>query len=345
MGLSFFTDESDSDSDDSEASDDTIEPAAHFVDVASRPSAIRCDVPPADILQLDIDWPSDSNNSKRTTSGTLLTKAVVDGDIEAFKNIADLYGLSPEPIDIGTGILSTILQEDNPTFLDEYIRRSGYGIPVKLGDDDSSPVDAVNDKNRVYLGLTVHGKKRKDLARRHDPNSQMTDQHSHPLVWQAILVKATSILEYLLGDRCLAAYRFYFSNSATDRAEKLRHMSELDKQLPQLLGWGANSFSESPLTAGVLSNDIAVLKFLFQKVPALMKSSLHDWWDNFPVLLGTSRLMFYSVKFTGYNSLMVAVANKCNIDIIDLLLSKGLSPALIDQPHGYVSSALTEGDL
>ncbi|KAI0916906.1 hypothetical protein AcW2_007171 [Taiwanofungus camphoratus] len=57
--------------------------------------------------------------------------------------------------------------------LDELIRRTGFGINVSVNQESGDgPPESVRQKNtKVYLGLNVHGKKRKDLATKGDPKA------------------------------------------------------------------------------------------------------------------------------------------------------------------------------
>ncbi|KAJ7476865.1 ankyrin repeat protein [Mycena galericulata] len=300
----------DDDSDnESDHSDDTVEQdAINFVDIASRPSAVECNVHPKDLLQ------------SGRSSEEPFSKAITLDDFEAFVNIFNLYKHSPKHIDLPNHLLSYIVMKDRVDMLDEYIRRTGMGIkiqaPTPHGEEDA-PV--INDKNKVYLGLSVHGKKRTDLAKRNDPNaSQEEVQHEMRLVWQAVSHSATSILDYLLSDRPLAAYKFYASSHSSDGARLLNRTSELAKVLPEWLGWSITPLGESPLTAAVVSRKMDMVKYLFQKAPRLMTSSLHE-----------------RIKFVGVNSLMLAVQVGCDVSLVDFLLAKSVSPAERDQTNGW----------
>jgi hypothetical protein len=59
--------------------------------------------------------------------------------------------------------------------LDEYIRRTGLGVDVpNAGETDLEDFVAVNNKNKIYTGISVHGQKRLDLARQNDPESSQS---------------------------------------------------------------------------------------------------------------------------------------------------------------------------
>lgn len=225
-------------------------------------------------------------DSGKTTEETsdLIGKAIHDKDFEAFINIANLYNLLPQPIELGESVIGAVLQYDQPEMLDEFIRRTGLGITIEVvatkeeGNELESAGSAVNDKNRVYLGLSVHGKKRHDLARKNDPNATDSSEAvvENPILWKALVNNAMSVVDYLAGDRPLAAYRFYYSSHSGERAQKLKRTQDFEKLLPQWLGWTMTPFGESPLTAAVLGRKLETVKKLFAAAPALIKSSLHE---------------------------------------------------------------------
>jgi hypothetical protein len=227
--------------------------------------------------EVNSTYPVETRAGVGTQIGNILFKSVAHNDFEGFIKIADLYKALPDPIEFGPNLLLQIIIMDRPEMLDEYIRRTGLGINImaahKEGEED---VPVFNDKNKVYLGLSVHGKKRMDLAKKNDPNADHLDREDFPLLWKASLAGAQGIVDYLSGDRPLAAYRFYFSSSSEERAGKLRQTANLDQVLPEWLGWTINQLGESPLTAAVLGKNLALVKKLFAKSPRLMASALHE---------------------------------------------------------------------
>jgi hypothetical protein len=262
-------DDSDNESDDSDDSDGTVEQdAINFVDIASRPSIIECDIHPSQLIN--------AGNFQRQP----IMIAIIEDDFELFVNILDLYKHSPRHIDYPTNILDQIISRDRVDMLDEYIRRTGLGIKIQEtteSGEEAPPV--VNDKNRVYLGLSVHGKKRTDLAKHNDPNASQAEVKAViPLLWQAVSNGATKLMDYLLGDRPLAAYKFYASSNSSDVAKLLKRTPDLAKVLPEWLGWTVSPLGESPLTAAIVSTGkkLDIVKFLFEKSPRLMASTLHE---------------------------------------------------------------------
>lgn len=267
---------------DSECSDDsdvTIDkPEFDFIDIATRTSAIKCPIHPRKMLQLSVPY----RIAEKSGFADLLQKAVLEADLEVFVQILDLHQSVPH----GRGTSSIqpspfhhIVNGDLPDFLDEYIRRSGCGIDVKgaqkeVGDSEI-PV-AVNDNNKLYLGLNVHGKKRADLARKNDPNAYLQNIQESVLLWDAAKAKATKIIAYLASEKPHAAYRFYAMSHSDTKAIWLRRTSELEKVLPTLLGWKITELGESPLAAAVLSGNLDTFKAIIANAPAqLVSSALH----------------------------------------------------------------------
>ncbi|KAJ7583431.1 ankyrin repeat protein [Mycena floridula] len=326
-GLKFDDDDSDYDSDES---DDTIDgPEINFIDVAKRPSSVQCDWSPKLLLDTVFSWSLEAKEGQPSrATGSIIDKAICDNNLEAFIKVANLYKLIDEPIQLGTKVLDKILQWDRPDMLHEYIVRTGGGIlapreTLSESDDDLRNVD---DKHRVYLGLSVHGKKRKDLAAKNDPDAVQSQETSFTfLLWRAASSKALNIIEYLSSERPLAAYQAYISSNVELHAQKLKRIVNFDTLLPQLLGWTVTPMGESPLTAAALSGDLAVAKKMFPKASKLLGSSMHD-----------------CIKFVGYNTLMVAIARLAaysspdlDLSIVGFLLGKGFSPALNDQSRGW----------
>ncbi|KAJ6554865.1 hypothetical protein B0H19DRAFT_1377542 [Mycena capillaripes] len=294
-----FQYDSDTESDDSDAIDEA--PVINFVDIANRTSIVECDVHPKRIL--------DAEESP-------LLMSVQDDDFEAFINILNLYKHCTKQVDLPPRLLHHLITNDRPDMLDEYIRRTGHGIFIR-GTPDEIKVDVpvINDGNKVYLGLSVHGNKWINPV--HSDDLPIW-QERNPLVFQAASHGANAILDYLLGDRPLAAYRFYSSSNKTPRAQRIKRATDFAAALPGLLGWSVTPLGESPLTAALVSKKLDTVKYLFKKTPRLMASSLHE-----------------RIKFLSLNPLMLAVQLGCDITVIDLLLAKSISPAETDQVRGW----------
>jgi len=266
--------ESDSgDSEDSCDSDATIEEKdITFINVATRPSAIETPLHPSVLLADRLMWHTKNiNGTYDRQCDSPLIKAVIDDDLEAFVNILSFYRSSPLPIVVPATLLDRIFQYDRPEMLDEYLRRTGDGIVIKTGHEDT----VANDQNKLYLGLSVHGKKRADLAKRNDPNARH-DGTTYPMVWRAGLKGSTAIVDYLASDRPLTAYKYYASTNGDGAALAIRRVPNLEKVLPLWLGWNLTDQGDSPLMAAVLGGKVDALKKLFTKEPKLLGSCLHQ---------------------------------------------------------------------
>ncbi|KDR74215.1 hypothetical protein GALMADRAFT_123653 [Galerina marginata CBS 339.88] len=333
-------DDSDNESCDSDNSDITVErKEIKFVDIATRPSAVQTDVHPKKMLDHRISWrkprdaPPGGINMMQVNP---LTKAVAERDLEAFVHIANLYDSLPQAVELGTDVLSSIMQQDQPDILDEYIRRTGAGIDVAGARKDSGLKDgeaelqvASNDANRMYLGLNVHGKKRMDLASKNDPNAVHNDEKAQvPLVWQAARGAAKGILSYLASDRPLVAYKFFAASHSDAKAIWFRRMlggkdaskasGELETRLPAWLGWTISPLGESPLIAAIIAKDLEIVKLLAKLEPSLIAQALQT-----------------KIKFINVNVLLFAVRNQCDVKLIDYLLSRNVSPADRDSNKGW----------
>ncbi|KAL0948908.1 hypothetical protein HGRIS_009017 [Hohenbuehelia grisea] len=311
-GIHLDSDDSDSDSDASDDSDMTVDQKAFtFVDIATRPSSVECNVHPKKLLENLVNWVQKANGDIKydtLRTGTMLQKAIEEGDAEAFVHIANLYKGLPEPLEL-PNLLAEIIRVDQPAILDEYIRRTGEGIDITdETNTDEGEVQATNDSDRVYLGLNVHGKKRADLARRNDPNAFHAQKSTVPLLWQAALARAKNIFEYLCTDKPLTAYNTFATSSSQERALKLRRVKNLETVLPEWLGWKIDSVGESPLTAAVFGKSLDIVKMIFKKSPSLASSSLKT-----------------PIKFIHWNVLTLAVYQKNEPPMIDFLLANGVS--------------------
>ncbi|KAI9060760.1 ankyrin [Trametes sanguinea] len=306
-------DESDSDSD--EDMDDDETEAINFVDIAQRPSQVQTNVPPADLLGL-VDGYIDPQ-TKGIIGVTPLRKAIMENDFEAFVQIADLYKSLPTPGTLPEIALSWALSYDRPEMLDEIIRRTGKGIYAETPEEEEEEtVDHDSTKPtrppaKVYLGLNVHGKKRKDLAQKADPDApSATDNFRLPILWEAAHKGAIGVLRYLATERPTAAYDYYAAAHSDKTAKYIRRIRD---DIPQKLGWTSNQLNESVVTAAVIGNQLEVLKALVDLRPAEMQSALMS-----------------RINYAGFNHILVAAFWGCSPEMFDYLLSKGVSPTETD---------------
>ncbi|KAI0325229.1 ankyrin [Cubamyces sp. BRFM 1775] len=283
-----------------------------FIDIAQRPSQVQTDTHPSKLLDL-----ADAFQCPKTgkeVSGPPLFKAIMDDDFEAFVQIADLYKALPTPHDLPGKVFDWIMQYDRPNMLDEVIRRTGTGIDLPQlheEEDDGSGSTSKTLPPKTYLGLNVHGKKRKDLAQKGDPNAPLSSGHiDPPLLWKAAHDGAIGIIEYLATERPVAAYDYYVSTHSDERAQALRRNRI---RIPQRLGWAPNELNETVITGAVMGDRIEVIEILVKMRPAEMQSALMT-----------------RIHYAGMNNILVAVNIGCSQAMFDYLLTKGVSPTDTD---------------
>lgn len=239
----------------------------NFIDIAKRTSEVRVQVPPSRMLKTTAPW--HNKNANETVWSTPLTKAVIEDDFEAFVQLLSIAHSLPGDVLDASAVLNDLLAHDRPVMLDEFIRRTGEGIDLwshrmSLSEDQASH----ETSSKVYLGLNVHGKKRKDLATKGDPNAPQTYQGTIvPSVWTALRNGLTATVRYLASDQPLAAYRFYASAHGDEKAKLLQQISDLGAALPVLLGWSPNAVNETAATASILSDRADMLEMLLTLRP------------------------------------------------------------------------------
>ncbi|PCH39851.1 ankyrin [Wolfiporia cocos MD-104 SS10] len=305
--------EEEEDDDDDNMDDDSV--PINFVDIAKRPSTVKTSVSPQTLLNHGcIQWIDSTETLQR---GSVLFRAIFEDDLQAFVQIAELYSSLPEPEPLPTNTLFWTLKYDRRDVLDELIRRSGVGIDVdnENAHEDEVPGATHQKSSKIYLGLNVYGKKRKDLATKNDPNAnrQAVQNRNLPLLWDAAKAGALRVIAYLEGDLPLAAYRYYASTHSDERATYLRRAPDLASVLPQWLGWSMNQLNESAITTAILGDNLVVLKELLTMQPKEMEQAL-----------------IAKIKFAEYNHISVAAASGVAPEIFDYLLDKGISPIELD---------------
>ena len=200
--------------------------------------------------------------------------AIYNDDFEAFVQIAEFAAKLPKPVAL-TELASedNFLRRDRVKLLDEYIRRTGQGIDVPQKKTEGAEDAPERPEGKEYWGLNVHGKKRRDLAARGDPNAGYNSWSKIPLVWRAAKFGALGVLEYLKTDRPLAAYQCYFS--ANPKEAKEADLPALESSISELLGWCANPSNETALSAAVQEGESDSFKKLLELNPTLLKPYLH----------------------------------------------------------------------
>ncbi|PSR72889.1 hypothetical protein PHLCEN_2v11256 [Hermanssonia centrifuga] len=313
--------DNESDDDDDDMDDDMEpeeEPIMNFVDIAKRPSAIHTKIRPSYMLD-QARGPCPVKNG--VSYHTPINKAIVEDDFEAFTQILGLYDHLQDTKTNGANFLTSdvfhqLMLHDRPPMLNEFIRRTGLGIVLKseTGVDQEAVPD--NDSQQAYLGLNVHGKKRKDLAAKNDPsapNTYVTSEYI-PMLWTAAQRGLIGVIKYLASDQPLAAYRFYASSHSDEWAKRLQRMPDLEAVLPGKLGWAVSSLNESVLTAAIIGNRMDSLETLFSLRPTEMENALH-----------------IRHRTWGFNNIMAVARWGGEPAIFDFLLGKRVSPMEIDE--------------
>ncbi|TDL26647.1 ankyrin [Rickenella mellea] len=311
--------ESEADSDDTEMEDDPeVRRMPEFVDVAHRRSGVQCNAPPQKFFTEANSPRLSSDGSKVLEEQNVFVQAVADCDLEGFVRLFDLAGLLPNPDDLDISwMLHNILEVDSPELLDEYIRRSGDGLLTDGTEfeDDTMDDDGNVQESKLYLGLNVHGKKRKDWAKS-GQDIQTSNEQNEPLLWKAARMGATKIITYLSTDKPLAAYQFYARTATTDDAKYLRRLTDLPDQLPKMLGVLPNSYNETPLLAALTSEKekaLTTMKLIVSDYPSRAKSYLHS-----------------CIRTLGFTPLFLAVYQDAEPKVVDWLIGNGLSVEVTD---------------
>jgi hypothetical protein len=278
------SDEEDYNSDKHDGSDSDMTVDVKFTELGGVPLTVRSRVSPRSLLEDSFEW---VNGDGDHTIVTMLKKSITEHDLEAFTNILDLYKKSDPLISLPPFILHDIIRNDDPAILDEYIRRTGAGVPLtedhnnkKASSEDTPASHKPRSRKRVYHGLDVHGKKRKDLASRGDPDARVTTKPNpeKPILWVAAEESSAKIVEYLSGSRPTVSYAAYAAKSNDRRARAIRQVSDLSSVLPAWLGWKINVVNESPLVASVWSGNADIIDQLFALQPQLMSEALNTPW-------------------------------------------------------------------
>lgn len=277
--LSDDTDEEDSEpvetDEDSEGDSDDNKEEPKFIDLDQRDTQVRYDVGPEKLLGVTIPrLPKTEDGS--TFDLKPLEEAIRDDDFEAFIQIAEFCAQLPKPIAlVGLASEDTFFREDRPKILDEYIRRTGQCIDVPQKKTEGTDDVPQRPKGKEYWGLNVHGKKRRDLAARGDPNARYNGSNGSivPPVWRAAQHGALGMLEYLSTDRPLAAFQYYFS--ANPKEARKADLPELESTISELLGWCSNPSNETALNAALRSKQLDSFKKLLELNPALLKPYLY----------------------------------------------------------------------
>lgn len=229
--------------------------------------------------------------------------------------------------------LSDVFKSDSPALL-EYmvspsstiwlhwlillqIRRAGVGIPVKEDEEDEEDENAEKVAPKVYQGLDVHGKKRKDLARA-DPDapSNWAPQHA-PLLWRAARAGAVKVVEWISEGSYVEAYKTFLQEAEADNAvaRALKRINNLDQELPSILGAVPNALGEHVVWAALLGepDKKSILPLLYKFFPEFKQTFTHG-----------------KIKTTELTPLTLSCALNSPKSIFDFFFAKGADPLALD---------------
>ncbi|KAF9530937.1 hypothetical protein CPB83DRAFT_849901 [Crepidotus variabilis] len=315
------SDEENEDADDDSDSDMTEDGKPKFIDIATQSTTVHSPIKPSEILEHKFYYEVKPVR-EWSSPHTLLSKAVVDGNTDTFTRIANLYQAISHPLEPShsADLLALIVEQDRPEILDLYIKRTGHGIDFEHAQKHSETPPAptaINDKNRLYLGLNVHGMKRADLAKQNDPDANKTEPQAHiPLVWRASQTASHQILRYLASDKPAKAFQQYASTNIDERAVWLKRVggvsgSGIEKHIPVWLGWTTTRIGESPLSATIVGkqNCLKTIELLMDLRPEVMTPTFNT-----------------RIAIVNWNMLLLAVRRNSSRRVIDFLLNKSNSP-------------------
>jgi hypothetical protein len=304
---------------------DGLNRKAEIVDISHRFSTIRVPVQPDALFRATPHLAKD-----KISYWTPLAGAVDAIDLEATEQILALHELCDPPFPVRPhSELGNILQRDSPALLDLLIRKFGIGLGVSEEEEDGDPQgpQVVQKVPKTYLGLDVHGVKRKDLAKQNDPNAPRWIQQSNhlPLLWSAATKGANKVINWLATPAPLEAYKAFMSSASKENviAKALKKFDDLEAQFPELLGFYPNELGETAVFAALLGEQkeeqkLAIVKQLYKLSPHLKNT------------FTASR-----VKGVEMAPIMLVCANNYGKDLFDFFLSHGANPMELDH-RGYV---------
>ncbi|KAG8939661.1 hypothetical protein FRC04_006086 [Tulasnella sp. 424] len=332
-----FDDNGDDSDGDSAASDETEKRPAGYSDLAKRFHTVKVKVKPNQLLSYAAKCAVErvSESTPYWGSADPIDFAVAENDVEAFNQIADMMADLKEPMPVPESVRRGILLTDSAEMLDAYIRRTGDGLclpkpKAKESADDKAQAqqhDDDDEEHKIYLGLNVHGKKRKDLARREDPNApgQADADTRVPIVWRAASAQAPTILEYLNSPKAIEAYRCYAENNKTKLAKGLAEVLQNPDDFPKMVGFKASRLAETPVLATFWNPDfpdriLPTLKKLMELQPRLTADGI--------------RVQVKSNRMSAFMLLCCINLYKAPIEAFDWMLANGVDP-LAREERGY----------
>ncbi|KAG8933989.1 hypothetical protein FRC01_005886 [Tulasnella sp. 417] len=328
--IAFIDPDDDSDTD-SCASGETEKRPLGYTNLVKRFHTVSVKVKPNQLLSYGTKWATECTSGPKASTGLAdpITLAVLENDVEAFNQIADMMEALEEPMSIPLQILHTVLATDSPEMLDAFIRRTGYGLCLPRPKVQVSVEDAVqaqrhssnDDGPKIYLGLDVDGRKRSGFAGHVD----LSDHYSAiannrlPIAWHAASKQATAILEYLSSQKAIDAYRYYAESKKTRLAKHLAEVLENTEDFPQMVGFYISQLGESPVLAVAWNPTepdriFATLKKLMELQPRLTADGVR-----------------LQIQPNRKSALLLLCTTMASIEAFDWMVANGADPMVRDE--------------
>ena len=232
--------------------------------------------------------PPSTSPIKRTVPkpNSLLQFAVWNNDPALFKLLLELgtYYTATEPTSFDEDAvdrLFTIYERDieymlkvgRPHLLAEVVKVTGAGIPLnslakKYGVE-------LKDKPKYYVGLTVHGKKRKDWAQRGYDNSGRADPRSYnPPLLQAAHFGSLEVVEWLLSDTPMRCYKEFAEANQNDKRLKQLALSEngFEAIVAKFLNVRSDTVVHCCIAGEYTAEADELLRYLLQSMPESLEA-------------------------------------------------------------------------
>ncbi|KAG8987768.1 hypothetical protein FRB90_003164, partial [Tulasnella sp. 427] len=258
-----------------------------------------------------------------------LALALRENDVEAFNQIADMMASLEEPMPIPEHLRDDVIWSDSPDLLDAWIRRTGDGLSLPKpkakesaeGQPQTQHHDDDDDEYKIYLGLNVHGKKRKDLAQREDPNAPYANDSESkvPIAWRCASKQKIALLEYLNSPKAIEAYKYYAENNKTRLAKRLAEALQTPEDFPKMVGLAVTRLAETPVLAAVWNPEAAdrilpTLKKLMELQPRLTADGVR-----------------LQVKPNRMSALLLLCTTSAPPEAFDWMLANGADPLVRDE--------------
>ncbi|KAG8803676.1 hypothetical protein FRC17_006140 [Serendipita sp. 399] len=245
-----------------------------LIDLSHRLSTVKVPVGPQRLFE--------ANRVIRGSTETLETpidRALQDGDVTVLEHVLELGKLCEPKQELLPSHLNSALLSDSPEILDLVIRRYGYGISFDEEEDDHDELgqEGRPKVSKVYLGLNVDGKKRKDLASKADPDAPRQGNTNYvPFIWRAARMNKGKVLSWLASPAPLEAYRHFMLNSTHENATSLKRIRDFDQGFPALIGSTVTDVGENVLVAYLQSGaELATVRQIFSLFPGLKTTFVH----------------------------------------------------------------------